>query len=339
MSLMNLQHRLHEKGFLKRLLQADKHQFDPPGDLRDIQWEVLPYYLPSTRPRITFHLYTKEGEYLLKLNTEIHKIHREAAACQLLYSLNIPELSVPLVYAVKTQVPLSQNQFCAWLITEWVSGIPADRAADEVLVKLLPSGLLNFHRHPVNDLAVERIFGRQMPRHSKAQEILRDRRREYFEHALEVCTQKLVQSVSQLEDMVCTHPFTGHLAFIHGDFHINNIKYYKVPYKDGHRLFLFDWEDISVDHPLYDLANLIFSDGFSERSQKCLETYVSFYNQKQTEHGPLNLMDAWMLTIICFVRNLRWNLSVFHKEQQMLEREAEQTIEKIICTMNKKQSN
>lgn len=336
MSLINLHHRLYESRFLKRLLQADKHKFDPPSDMKDIKWEVLPYYLPSAHPRITFHLYTTEGEFLLKLNTEIHKIHREAAACQQLHQFNIPELSVPLVYAVETQVPLSQNQYCGWLITDWVNGMPAARTDDEILVNLLPPGLLNLHRLPVNDIAVEPIFEIHMPRHAKAQELLRERRIEYFEYALQVCTKKLVRGVRQLKEMVCAHLFTGHLAFIHGDLHINNIKYYQEANKDGHRLFLFDWEDISIDHPLYDLANLMFSDGFSERSQKCLEIYVSLYNQNRTEQAPLNLLDAWMLTVICFVRNLRWNLIEFRNDQQMLERRAEKTIEKIVCIMNKK---
>ena len=335
MSLENLQQRLCEKDFLEYLLRADNHPFNPPEDLREIQWEVYPYYLSSVNPRITFHLNTIQGEYLLKLNTETYKIYREAVACRLFFPLNSLELRVPRVYANETQIPLSRNQFCGWLIAEWVSGIPATNAADEILVNLLPPGLLNLHRYPVNNGNVESIFGVQMPIQAEAQDILRERRREYFKRALEVCPQKLIRSVQKLENLVCAHSFTDHLAFIHGDMHVNNIKYYQEPYIERYRLFLFDWEDISIDHPLYDLANLMFSDGFSERSRKCLETYVLLYNQQPAEFGPLNLLDAWMLTAICFVRNLRWNLSAINRDQEMLERGAEQTIKKILNILQK----
>ena len=297
MSLVDLQNRLQEKDFLKYLLQADKQPFDPPKDLKNLAWEVLPYYLPSVNPRITFHLRTDTGEYLLKLNTETHKIHREVAACRLFYTLNSPELMVPKMYAAaETQVFISKNLSCRWLIVEWVNGISATKAVDEMLVNLLPPGLLNLHRYPVNTTTVESIFGVQMPIRSEAQGILRERRREYFERALEVCPQKLVRSVQKLKDIVCTHSFTDHLTFIHGDMHVNNIKYYQESYIDGYRLFLFDWEDISVDHPLYDLANLMFSDGFSERSQKCLETYVSVsYTHLRAHETVLDLVCRLLL--------------------------------------------
>lgn len=335
MSLVDLQDRLQEKDFLKCLLQANKLPFDPPKNLKNIEWEVLPYYLPSANPRITFHLRTSEGEYLLKLNTETHKIHREVAACRLLYMLNSPELMVPKVYAAETQVFLSKKLSCGWLIVEWVNGVPATKAVDDLLVHLLPPGLLNLHRYPVNNKTVESIFSIQMPIPSEARNILLERRREYFERALEVCPQKLIQRVQKLEDLVCTHSFTDHLAFIHGDVHINNIKYYQEAYIGGYRFFLYDWEDISVDHPLYDLANLMFSDGFSERSRKCMETYVSSYNQQPSELGPLNPLDAWMLTAICFVRNLRWNLNTFNNAYKILESKSEQTIKNILNILEK----
>lgn len=331
MSLANLRRRLYEKDFLNSLLWADQNRFDPPEDLKDIQWEVLPYYLPFAYPRITFHLHTKDGEYLLKLNTETIKIHREAAACRQFYSFNSPALTVPRVYAVEVQVPLHKYQSCGWLITEWVNGISAVKVADEVLVSLLPQGLLYLHEQAIDESTVETIYGLKMPGHTIALEILRKRRREYFEQVLEVCSQKLIRSIRQLEEMVCAHPFTDHLSFIHGDLHVNNIKYHQEAHEAGYRLFLFDWEDVSIDHPLCDLANLMFSDGFSRRSQQCLDAYISLVNKLPSEFGPLSLLDAWMLAAVCFARNLRWKFStVLHDDQQKLEREAEQAIEKII---------
>lgn len=320
--------------FLVHLLQANQGLLDIPDDLKEIGWEVLPYYLPTSVRRISFRLNTSKGSFLLKLNTGQQKIHREAAACLMLYPFNCTTLTVPKINNVQTNIPLPDNESCAWLLAEWLDGMPTNNLEDEVLSGLLPQGLFHLHTLPVTSEAVEKIYAVPLPEKHTALQILRERRRAYLDQAIKISSPDLVKGFRWLQTKIERHHFTEHIAFIHGDMHIHNIKYQTNARQSEMRLFIFDWEDISVDHPLCDLANFMFSEQFSKRTLICLEKYITLYNQSNSQFGDVNQLDAWLLAAVYFARNFHWKMSTASKiEKEMFRKEAGQTLETIISSI------
>lgn len=325
--LTRLVQKLRDPKFLEKLL----YDFGAPSGFTDenvnIQWEALPYYLPTENPRITYRIQSADGNYLLKLNTKINQIKREGVACHLLYAQKLFPLAIPYVIDMELCVELSESTSCGWLLAKWVNGHSVLTLEHDQFVRLFTQALLNLHAVPVTNDTVRQLFAVPMPGKEKALSILHERRMDSFDKAIKVCGEKLLPSISHLKRQVASYSFSPHIALNHGDLHVYNMKLESTDIQNTFRLFLFDWEDITLDHPLSDLANFMLSEKYSERALESLKTYVYLYNQKQSGNDIIFAREAWMLTSVCFVKNLCWRLQTTSvKHHQAIEHEAMETI-------------
>ena len=330
--------KLYNGEFLESLLSGINISSFDSKDTIGIRWEEIPYFLPTTLPRSSFKLETSDGDYLLKLNCKNSQIHREGTICRILNSRNYTNLIAPQIVAMEPSIILPGNKNCGWLLTKWIKGTPVSQSNFEDITIPFTKSLIELHTTPVKNYDVQLLFSTPLPNNDIAFSILRERRRQHFNDLLNICGSYIKPSILFFQDIVDKISFSPHLSFIHGDLHINNIKKLGQKNNTGTKLLLFDWEDVSLDHPLSDLANLMFSENFSMASVNCLESYINLYNKKHSRGFPLSSIDAWLLSSVWFSRNLHWKLQSSpdetHRYIEMKASDVALTIIRAIETLN-----
>jgi hypothetical protein len=239
---------------------------------------------------------------------------------------------------MEPNIIISGGKNCGWLLTKWIKGTPVSQSDIEDITIPFTNSLIELHTTPVKKYDVQLLFSTLLPNDDIAFSILRERRRQHFNDLLNICGSYIKPSILFFQDIVDKMSFSPHLSFIHGDLHINNIKKLGQKNNTGTKLLLFDWEDVSIDHPLSDLANLMFSENFSMASVNCLESYINLYNKKHSRGFPLSSIDAWLLSSVWFSRNLHWKLQSSpdetHRYIEMKASDVALTIIRAIETLN-----
>jgi hypothetical protein len=326
-TLTNLIQALRDRDFVRKLLLADRILPEIPTNLNEIQWEMLPPYYPTPLPRCSFRLHTSAGDYFLKLNADVGPIRREGNASNILTQKNNAVLNVPRIIDMELCPALSDQSPCAWLLREWIDAQPAIAIDLNVLAKYISEGLVYLHTFPVTSGDVQQMFAVALPEERLVLEHLRQRRRKYFDTAIEVCSSRLREALWSMQAQVDEHPFSPDVALIHGDLHMDNIKFQKNEVTGEVQLLWVDWEEVTLDHPLSDLANFILYENFSPLSLKCLEDYLLSYNQQKLSSGSTSRLDTWLLASVWLARTLGWRLRTSPTEYYVsIENEALSTL-------------
>jgi thiamine kinase-like enzyme len=327
--------KLSQKGNLLSLLYDKSADCLSSCDFIIDAWERIPYYPQKNRLRTAYHIKIKEKQYLIKINIETERIYREGTACKILHPKNNPPyISVPKILGFNSNITLDNGLSCGWIITEWKKGLSDKRIKDNDLLDLLPKGLLHLHSIPVSEKEFEQIFCAKLPTMESGLEILHQRRIAFIDEALRICKKTFLPDFKRIRKILNSQRSIKSYSFIHGDLHINNIKLIHDDDLDRFSLLLFDWEAISVEHPIMDLANMIVAEDFSKRSFKCLDKYLEMFNKERTENEIISYKDVWIGIAICFIRNFVWQIQSGNTDNGKFDFNAvEKKLEIILATL------
>jgi len=328
--LASLQLSLRDPVFLRKLLHTNKKSPVFPKEFPEIQWQIIPPYYPVLIPRCSFKLLTPYGNYLLKLNADTGCIRREAGANNILSDKHVNALTVPNLIDSETSLPLPENESCGWLLREWVEAKQVSGLDEHLLINLFAKGLIHLHTMPISAEDVQTIFALELPEKPVVLEYLKRRRNSYFDDLIEVSSASFSSLVSTIKADVENHDFSSHVALIHGDLHLDNIRYLENVAKHEIRLLWVDWEDVTLEHPLSDLANFMLYEKFSITSFRYMNTYIKLFNKRKVTNDRLSATDAWFLAYTWLVRVFCWKLQMAPSgEHDTIEDEAIILIKKI----------
>jgi hypothetical protein len=264
----------------------------------------LPCSFSEPFRRITFQVVTHEGEnFFLKISSHLSKIRREYEVFKIFSDEKLSGFSYPeiLNFEENCAIDSEQNQYCSYFISEWIDGYKIN-IHNRTDVAYLANILVKVSRNSFTLDWINRKTGGQIQSINELSKSIRDLYDDELLRGERSYSHPIIETFNEARKNIRNIPYMTKLN--HGDFHTNNVLIKSN--SDKRKLFIIDWEDASLENPLYDLSHFLFC-FHPDYWVIFLIDYFKFSRQPFLDYSSRELQEMVMAMVKLWAsRLLRW---------------------------------